>query len=265
MQPGEGFESIAMKQLILIGASNVTIAFPRLVSGLAHAVGDPLQIWGIHGHGRSYGGWSRVLGRSLPGITDSRFWDAWQPAEDGVRPRAVLTDIGNDILYGHDSDRILEWVETCLERLQSLDADTVMTRLPLASLKSLSPIRFALARRILFPSCNLSLARISQQAHELDAGVIALADKYSIPLTKPEGNWYGIDPIHIRGRFMEPAWQKILGKWFSTDPPPKFPRVGLRRALKTWRWWPAERGCCGRVTETTQPVFQYNRLSVHLY
>ena len=109
-----------MNQLILIGASNVTIAFPRLVNGLAEWVDEPLEIWGVHGHGRSYGAWSKVLGRALPGITESRFWDDWAPSDSSAPPRALVTDIGNDILYGHDTDQILDWVETCLKRLQDL-------------------------------------------------------------------------------------------------------------------------------------------------
>ena len=254
-----------MNQLILIGASNVTIAFPRLVHGLSQRVGGPLEIWGVHGHGRSYGTWSKVLGRSLPGIIGSRFWDAWPPSEHATPPRALLTDIGNDILYGHDAAQILEWVETCVNRLKGLDAEIAMTRLPLASLETLSRLRFTLARKILFPGCRLDLSEIRRQAEELDSGVIALAAKYSIPLTEPEGRWYGIDPIHIRSRFMESAWQKIVGGWFPATSPPAFRKVGLSRSLQAWRWWPAERGRCGRVTETPQPVFRQGELSIRLY
>ena len=222
-----------MNQLILIGASNVTIGFPRLVAGLAEKPGQPLEIWGVHGHGRSYGTWS--------------------------------TDIGNDILYGQETTRILEWVETCIERLQRWDTRIVMTRLPLASLEKLSHIRFTVARKILFPGCSFSLAEIRQQAHEVDSRIVALANKHSIPLTEPQGHWYGLDPIHIRSRCLDSAWRQILGGWFPGEFSPSFPRAGLRRALQVWRWWPAERGRRGQVTETPQPVFQHDDLSVRLY
>jgi hypothetical protein len=152
-----------------------------------------------------------------------------------------------------------------VDRLKGLDAEIVMTRLPLASLEKLSRLRFTLARKILFPGCSLALADVRRHADELDAGVIALAAKHSIPLAEPEGRWYGIDPIHIRSRWMESAWQKILRGWFPDTSPPAFRRVGLSRALQAWRWWPAERGRCGRVTETAQPVFQQGELSVRLY
>ena len=254
-----------MNQLILIGASNVTIAFPRLVNGLAEWVDEPLEIWGVHGHGRSYGAWSKVLGRALPGITESRFWDDWAPSGSSAPPRALVTDIGNDILYGHDTDQILDWVETCLKRLQDLGAKVVMTRLPLASLETLSRIRFTLARKILFPRCGLSLADVSREARKLDAGVVELAQRYSTPLTEPQGHWYGLDPIHIRSRWIESAWQQILDDWFDGGPPPSFPRVGIRRDLQAWRWWPAERARRGHLTETPQPVFQQNGLNVRLY
>ncbi len=266
-----------VEQFILIGASNVTIGFPRLVHGLARWVGGPIEIWGVHGHGRSYGTWSKVMGRALPGILQSRFWDEWVAVEKGPPPRAVVTDIGNDILYGHDNEEITGWVETCVARLQHIGARIVMTRLPLASLAKLSQTRFAIARRILFPNCRLSLDHITEQAHDLDRQLQGLCAQRNIPLVEPEGHWYGIDPIHIRRSRLHPAWQKILSAWNgdhqehpgephpSDGSGPAFHSVGMGQALRTWRWWPAERSRRGQVTETPQPVHTGDGLSVRLY
>lgn len=254
-----------MNRVILIGASNVTLAFPRLVSGLTTAIDSPLEIWGAHGHGRSYGTWSKVLGRALPGINDCRLWNELSMGENDPKPRALVTDIGNDVLYGHESSQILDWVESCLQRLRSLQADIVMTRLPLASIERLSRLRFALARRILFPRCPLSLEDVTRIAHELDAKLASLGEEYGASIVEPLGHWYGFDPVHVRSRSMNRAWCHILRAWFPAENPPRFPRVSLHRTLRAWRWWPAERSRRGSLTKTPQPVFQHNGLTVRLY
>ncbi|MBQ18403.1 MAG: hypothetical protein CMJ65_14900 [Planctomycetaceae bacterium] len=253
-----------MNRVILIGASNVTMAFPRLVNGLGTAFDSPLEIWGAHGHGRSYGTWSKVLGRALPGISNCRLWKEWSVAESDPRPRALLTDIGNDVLYGHESPQIIDWIESCLQRLRSMQAKIVMTRLPLASLQRLSRLRFTVARRILFPRCALKFDDVIRIAHELDDRLTSLGEEYGANIVEPLGHWYGLDPIHVRSRCMNRAWRHILQAWFAGDPP-GFPRVSLQRTLNTWRWWPAERSRRGRLTETTQPVFRHNGLTVRLY
>jgi hypothetical protein len=69
------------------------------------------------GLGRSYGARSRVLLRGLPGILQSGLWrqlESLPPAPT----RALVTDVGNDILYGSSPEQILEWVEESVARLQ---------------------------------------------------------------------------------------------------------------------------------------------------
>ena len=56
------------RRVILLGASNLTRAISTVI-GIAQATLDgPLDIVAALGHGRSYGMWSRVLFRELPGI-----------------------------------------------------------------------------------------------------------------------------------------------------------------------------------------------------
>ena len=60
---------------VLLGASNVAISFPRLLSFLRETAGGPVEVLGAFGHGRSYGEESRLLWlRHLPGIVRSGLW-----------------------------------------------------------------------------------------------------------------------------------------------------------------------------------------------
>src|SRR5439155_11570702 len=100
-------------RVVLLGASNLTLGFPMLVSELRAWLGSPVEILCAHGHGRSYGLASRVLFRELPGIVECGLWRALASAP--ARPTlALLTDVGNDIMYGRDVEEIAGWVETAL-------------------------------------------------------------------------------------------------------------------------------------------------------
>ncbi|MCA9267996.1 MAG: hypothetical protein KDA41_05970, partial [Planctomycetales bacterium] len=124
------------RRLVLLGASNLARGVVSAVDAARAVWGEPLDVMAALGHGRSYGRKSCVLGRSLTGVAQCALWD-----ELAARPRlptaAVVTDVGNDILYGVSNKKILDWVARCLSRLASADARVVLTGLPIASLAAL--------------------------------------------------------------------------------------------------------------------------------
>jgi hypothetical protein len=87
-------------RVVALGASNLTRGFHEVVSASRAAWGPDVQILAALGHGRSYGARSRLLTRRLPGILDSGLWPALE-AMPAVPTRALVTDVGNDILYGY--------------------------------------------------------------------------------------------------------------------------------------------------------------------
>ena len=73
---------------------------------------------------------SRQVVRTLPGILQSGLWRTLASLPP-ARTRGLVTDVGNDIIYGFPPARILEWVEETVERLQEFTPDIVLTELPL--------------------------------------------------------------------------------------------------------------------------------------
>src|SRR5688572_25820972 len=89
-------------RVVVLGASNVTRGISTIYETARLAVGGPLDLYAAFGHGRSLGLHTRVLGRGLCGMLDAGLWRA---LGDATRPRdsfALLSDIGNDLLYGVD-------------------------------------------------------------------------------------------------------------------------------------------------------------------
>jgi hypothetical protein len=195
--------------------------------------GTPLDVMAAHGHGRSYGMTSCVLGRSLPGIVECGLWQdlASRPPAPTV---ALVTDLGNDIAYGADVDQIVAWLEQCLERLAAHGQRIVVTELPLASLAALAPWQYRLVRALLFPRSRLDGEVALARARELNARVLELAARYAAHVCTPRRDWYGWDPIHIRARCWPAAWSQILAGWCEGRVPP--PARGSLR-----RWWTLKR------------------------
>ena len=181
-------------RVIALGASNLTRGFRTVVSAARAAWGPEVQVLAALGHGRSYGAPSRVVFRTLPGILESGLWRTLESLP-ALPTRALVADVGNDILYGVSAERILAWVEEALSRLQRVTSDIILTDLPLASIRRLSQARFLVFRSILFPFCRLSLGQVLEIAERVNAGLAELSTARGIRLFRLDPAWYGLDPI----------------------------------------------------------------------
>jgi hypothetical protein len=253
MADGNGnLAGVAPRRVVLLGASNLTRGISTVVETAQVIWGSPLEVLAALGHGRSYGLRSRVLGRELPGITVCGLWDelAVRPA---ARTAALVTDIGNDLLYGASVSSILGWVAECLDRLSAVDARTVITLLPLASVGGLSEWRFRIARTCAFPKSRAQLNEILHQARELNAGLVQLAEARSVRLVEQRGGWYGFDAIHIRLRHWRAAWSEILAPWSDASTSAPRARGSLMRWLYLRSLPPLQRKLFGRERRAAQP------------
>lgn len=239
-------------RVIVLGASNVALGLPTLVSVARAMYGPQLELVTALGHGRSFGIRSSLLYRDLPGILESGLWQALDDLP-AVPSLALVTDVGNDLLYGFSAAQILAWVDECVTRLQTHTSNAVLTGLPLESICRLTKTRFALFRSILYPNCRLSYAEICREAEQLAAGLQTLAAQRGIRFVQPPLDWYGMDPIHVRRRKRREAWREYL-----CDPPHNCPMpkaLSLHEALRLRFLRPERRWVMGR--EQFRPQMGY--------
>jgi hypothetical protein len=128
-----------------------------------------------------------------------------------VATRGLVTDVGNDILYGFSAEQTLEWVEEAVRRLSRVTRDVVVTDLPLDCIRRLSNAKFLVFRSVLVPSCRLSLTQVLDRAERVSEGLAALAAAAGSRLVRPDPGWYGFDPVHFRRSSLRAAWREILG------------------------------------------------------
>jgi hypothetical protein len=231
-------------RVVAIGASNLTRGF-QMVVATARAVWRPdVQIVAALGHGRSYGATSAFLVRRLPGILHSGLWTELE-STPAVPTRALVTDVGNDILYGFSSEQILGWVDDAVARLTKITGDVVLTGLPMDSIRRLTPGRFRIARSVLVPSSRLSHGQVVATAEHVHAGLERLARDRGVRFVALRPSWYGLDPIHIRRSLWQPAWQEILGVCCPVQ-------RSRSEALRLYLMRPERQSLCGIEQQTLQ-------------
>ena len=202
---------------MILGASNVTRGLSTVIETLRIVLGSPLEIIAAIGHGRSYGMSSKVLVRTLPGILHSGLWDTLASSHQShpeLPTFALITDIGNDIMYGASPHQIIQWVEECIDRLRRIvpQVQIAMTATPMEGIRTLKPWKYAVVKSMLFPSRKLTFEQAIARAVELHDGLIALADRRNVKRVDPSPEWYGFDPIHIRRTYWAAAWTRFLAE-----------------------------------------------------
>jgi hypothetical protein len=250
--PTNGERGGQRRHVVLLGASNLTIGLPTVLQTALRHCGGPLDLWIAAGHGRSYGKPSTVFGRTLPGILESELWQSLD--RESIRPAAALvTDIGNDLLFDAPVEQSVAWVEACLDRLQRSGPRMILTALPIANLEQLPRHKFYLLRSLLFPNCRLSFETVIERAAALDEAIQTLARQRGMHLEHPRREWYGFDPIHMRYRHLDAAWSTLLSAWRQQE----------TMSPERWRWRdrvriarlkPAQRWVRGIERRAAQPA-----------
>jgi hypothetical protein len=241
-------------RVVLLGASNVERSLATIVRIARSGLPGPIEWFIACGHGRSYGAESSVLGRRLPGIAPCELWDALA-ARPPLPTYALVTDVGNDLLYGAPVEAIVAWVDACVERLRACDARVVIAGLPLGALAQLPRWRFAMLSRVFFPLHGAQFETTLARAHELDTALREIVARHAAQWISPPSEWYGFDPIHIRKGVWNVAWGKIFLPWnFSAQARESMSRVTFGEWLRLKRMRPAQRQLWGVAQRQQQPA-----------
>ncbi|MEZ6124516.1 MAG: hypothetical protein R3C49_15260 [Planctomycetaceae bacterium] len=248
-----------LSRVVLLGASNLTLAWPRILRLLQSKFHEPMQIFTAQGMGRSYVcDQSRFGNRVLPGILQSELWSAlkaaWSADDSSEAPRVLLTDFGNDLLYGRSALEISQGAEQCVRQLQECDprCQIVLTLPPVESVHDLGRFRFGVCRRILFPASRLTLSEIRSQTTELAERLAELEQPPNVRLFQPQRRWYGLDPIHVKRRHQTEAFASMMSDWQISEPAVVSDAAPVRRT----RPQAAVRWVRGKEHRTAQPAIK---------
>ena len=193
--------------LILLGASNLSrgcFAFSSYMKACLYP--RPVEVLIASGPGRGYHAPGGLLHVNYPPICSSDIFEvAHDKMKSGSQVVALVTDIGNDIMYGVSAERLIETIQQIFSRLQSMNAKVFYTTLPVAFEKGIHPIWFYVLRSLLLPFSRVSF-------DEATAGIIATnsflrgAASENLHLISDMNRFLGYDEIHY-------GWLRSHGAW----------------------------------------------------
>ena len=196
--------------LILLGASNLSrgcFAFARHMKVCLYP--RKVEVLIASGPGRAYCASGGLLNVSYPPIYVSDIFEvARDKSESGYRVVALVTDIGNDIMYGVSTEKIIETVQQVFSRLQSINAEIFYTTLPGAFEKGDHPVRFCILRSLLFPHSTVTYDEATAGIIEVNRFLKESTGKYGHLI--PDMNRYlGFDKIHYGWLRGHSAWSHL--------------------------------------------------------
>jgi len=253
-----------LRRVILIGASNVTLGFPLVFNSCLESLPAETELFAIHGHGRSFCQWSYVLNRGLPPVLECGLWQALKQRPAAAQTWGLVTDTGNDLIYGRSVDDLITNVTTAFQRLHELGAVITYVGLPVERIMMLSDLSYRIAKKMLFPGPTVPWKTMSARVLEFDERVRQVASQYATTILIPRLPWYGIDPIHIRKSQSLIAWREILEAW-SFPEQPKVVAPSYNAAMNLWHIGPAERTYSRQPFYTRQPCLSLNEETFTLW
>jgi len=262
--------------VVALGASNLSRGLSRLVTICRRCTSKPIDFFAGAGHGRSYGANSRIWNRRLPSILGSGLWRSLDRysgsnALNSTTRLAVITDIGNDLLYGFSVEQIAAWIEEIVFRLQQRGFYVVITQLPIQSIQSVGSLRFHILKSIFVPGCQQSLEAIKDQSLQINNKIVSLSKSHHVTILRQPGSWYGIDAIHVKRSCLNKLWQRVVDCWPEISQEQHAMR-GVH-GFSGWQEWlrlgaaSAEvRSLSGLMLFTPQPVLQLaDTTRIYLY
>lgn len=216
--------------MVVLGASNVARGIGTIVDVAREQLGGPLEVLAAMGHGRSYGLTTSIPFRTLPSILACGLWRALA-ARPALPTWTLVTDVGNDLIYGCRPEHVTRWLDQAVQRLREQSVRLLLTGLPLTSVQRVGQLRFVAFRSALFPQSTLQLGDAQRYAVDLDAAVQQLAARHGAEYLAPEAQWYGLDPIHIRVLVQRDAWRTIF---FALTQKKFSPSQRLHSPLREW-------------------------------
>jgi hypothetical protein len=158
---------------------------------------QPMEVLAALGPGRGYGSWGGLLNISYPPIAESPLFEkARRKAEGGSRVVALVTDIGNDLLYGVEADSLIATVQNVFDRLVAMNAQVYVTTLPVYFERDVSPMVYYPIRTMLYPQSRVSCEQAMEGVRRVNAFLKELSDKriQVMPAMDPYLGW---DHVHF--------------------------------------------------------------------
>ncbi len=195
---------------VLLGASNLARGYSALTRQISKNISASEFINAL-GPGRGYCARGGLFNFTYSPIGECRVMESAKVyAESGFRMTVLLTDVGNDIMYGSPESLLIECLDTLIEKSLGLNAEVFVTSIHVDVSKDMSKTSFKLLKSIFYPNSPVSFDQADSAVKKLNH---YLAEKSKqnerVHLVSGLGAFCGMDKIHF-GLFKgHLAWSRV--------------------------------------------------------
>jgi hypothetical protein len=218
---------------ILFGASNLARSFYGLKLSIKRCI-HPRPATFIHamGPGRGYLGRGGILNTTYPPIIDCGILESIQKIrKPNQQIIALITDIGNDIMYGIHSKKIIEGLQSVLDTLSKVTKNIFITPIPINLKNDVGEFYFRVLRCIFFPKSFIKYSQTLESIEIINQFILHSSNKKTTIINGME-QFSGLDKIHYSFFKNHLAWAHIANRLIepigiNVSPILKFPEALL--------------------------------------
>ena len=210
---------------IFLGASNLARSFYGLKRCITRCL-FPRPVSFIHamGPGRGYISQGGIFNAIYsPILYCDILKAAYNRRKINQQVVALITDIGNDIMYGVPVEEIIAGLQSLFDALNEFEANIFVTSIPVDLKRDIGGFYFRILRRVFFPNSPVEHYQVSEAIEIINKFIIQSLNK-NITAINEMKQFCGIDKIHYSLFKSRSAWSHIAGNLTGTldvNAPPK--------------------------------------------
>ena len=198
---------------IFLGASNLARSFHGLKYCIERCIFPrPASFVHAMGPGRGYLSNGGILNAVYSPILNCGILEAVRNKKTKDQSVvALITDIGNDIMYGVSSEKIINGLQYLLNALGEFKTNIFITSIPVDLENDISELHFHIIRQIYFPKSPVKYSQASNNIKAINKFILQSSSK-EITVINDMKQFCGIDKIHYSILKSQSAWSHIAKK-----------------------------------------------------
>ena len=213
---------------LFMGASNLARGYALLTRHLSKCLGvKNIEFLNALGPGRGFCAKGGMFNFIYPPIQDCQVIEAAEKKTKNTRV-VLLTDLGNDLMYGVTADALIECLDMLIDRMLKWNADIFLTSIHINMKKDISRRTFYILRFIFYPNSKMNY-------EETNSFIIKVNDyleektrnNKKVHLITGMESYAGSDKIHYSLLKMHKAWSKVTDEIFCALNIPVTKKLGL--------------------------------------
>ena len=195
---------------LLMGASNLARGYSMLTRHILIYFGkNKIEFLNALGPGRGFCARGGMFNFTYPPIQDCRILEAAEKKSCDTRV-VLITDIGNDLMYGVSADTLIKSLDGLIERALQWNAEIFLTSIHVNLKKDVNPITFFILKSFFYPGSSITYEETDLFIIKVNGYLEGKAEQIKrVHLISGMGSFAGADKIHYSLLKTHSAWEKI--------------------------------------------------------